>query len=297
MRPNFKPLLIGVVAIGSIVLHTALPVHAQKNIDQPDKIGHRTVAHKAVISPENEHKVGEQLAEVFVRSVILVQDPVVEQFVTTLAENVIRNSDLKGPVAVKVLRSPEIESLSLPGGHIFITSGLLLAADNDDQVAGAIAHQVAHAAARHWALQITKVMIAQYALVPLIVVPTDAGAHTQSPTISSQSAPPVCAGFPNRGSDDVPLMFLKVMRNDELEADYLGLQYVYKAGYDPSEYIVLLQKLAPIDADSQGHPDAFRAVPPLSERIGQAKEEIRKILPNARQSQASPEFVQMKSRL
>jgi predicted Zn-dependent protease len=87
-------------------------------------------------------------------------------------------------------------------------------------------------------------------------------------------------------------------RHDELEADYLGLQYMYKAGYDPSVYVAILRKLASMQATSRSLPDLFQDMPPVSERIQKAEEEIRKVLPNAPPPvKSTPEFILMKSRL
>jgi predicted Zn-dependent protease len=274
-------LLAGVLGCSGVLLATLL-VYGQKNENNPDKIGHRTVAHKSIISPEKEREVGKQEAEQFERSVELVQDPVVEQYVTTVSGSVVSHSDWKGQVTVKVVKSSEVSGFSLPGGFIYLSSGLLLAAENEDEIAGAIAHQVAHAAARHWASQMTKATLMQYATIPLIFTPTV-----------------VCSGSSGRDRVrvGVPVAFLKFQRQNEMEADYLGLQYMYKAGYDPSAYVALLARLAPKDAASQSLPDAFRATPPVSERIAKAEEEIHKKLPNAAQPKSGPEFVLMKSRL
>jgi predicted Zn-dependent protease len=274
--------LLPVVLVCSGVLVATLSLYGRKNENNPNKIGHRTVAHRSIVSLEKESEIGKRQAEQFERSVRLLQDSVVDRYVSIVVDNVSRNSDWKGPLVVKVVRSPEVESLSLPGGFIYLTSGLLLAADNDDQVAGAIAHQVAHAAARHWASQITKMTITEYAPLPLLFT----------------SALMACSGFSGRYSDGAWLSVLRFSREAELEADYLGLQYVYKAGYDPNAYVALLRKLPPQDAASQGLPDVFRATPPTPQRISKAEEEIRKILPCASlQPKSSADFVLMKSRL
>src|SRR5208282_3172632 len=162
-------LLAGVLVCSS-VLAAKSPAYIQKNENNPDKIGHRTVAHRNIISPEKERAIGKQYAEQFEKSVDLVQHPVVEQYVTTVALSVVSHSDWKGPVTVKVIKSPEVNSSSLPRGFIYIRSGLLLAAQNDDEIAGVIAHQVAHAAARHWASRVTGATIMQFAMMPFLYI-------------------------------------------------------------------------------------------------------------------------------
>jgi predicted Zn-dependent protease len=286
-----EQLLAGVLMCSSVFAAKS-PAYIRKDENNPDKIGHRAVARRSIISPEKDRPIGKQYAEQFERSVELVQDTVVEQYVTTVAGSVVSHSDWKGPVTVKVIRSPEVNSFSFPGGFIYLSTGLLLAAQNEDEIAGVIANQVAHAAARHWASEATKATILQCAMIPSLTFPTNTAAQL----------PPMCGdlvwpGYSGRGSQGVPLIYLKSQRRDELEADYLGLQYVYTAGYDPREYVALLARLAPKDAASQRQPDVLQGTPPASERIAQADEEIQKILPNAPPPRSSPEFVLMKSRL
>jgi predicted Zn-dependent protease len=286
--------LLLAVLMASMVLVAALPIYSQKNLNNPDKIGHRTVAHKGIISPENEIAIGKEYARRFESTVELVQDPVVQRYVNAVAGNVVRNSDWKGPTTVKVVKSPDVDSLSLPGGFIYLKSGLLLSAENEDEIAGAIAHQVAHAAARHWAAEITKMTIAQYALLPLVFVPST------SPWCASPTVRAACRGFLSfhQNSCSTPVAFLEHLRRDELEADYLGLQYMYKAGYAPSVYVALLRKLAMRPGPWESLPESFQDMPPVSVRIAQTEKETRKILPNAPlPAKPTPEFILMKSRL
>jgi predicted Zn-dependent protease len=289
--------LLLAVLMAAMVLVAVRPIYSQKNLNNPDKIGHRTVAHKSIISPKNEIAIGREYATRFESTVELVQDPVVQRYVTTVAENVVRHSDWKGPLTVKVVKSPDVDSLSLPGGIIYLKSGLLLSAEDEDEIAGAIAHQVAHAAARHWAADMTKMTI--YAMLPSIFVPS-ASPQPASPTIRPMGITMACSGFsPSRWvSLDTPLVLLKLRRQDELEADYLGLQYMYKAGYAPSVYVALLRRLASQHGTWESVPESFQDMPPVSVRIAQTEKEIRNILPNAPQvAKPSPEFTMMKSRL
>jgi predicted Zn-dependent protease len=287
------------VLMGSSFLVAVLPIFGQKYRNRPDKIGHRTVAHRSIISPAKEIEIGKQYAALFESTMELVQDPGVERFVTTMADNVVRNSDLKGPVTVKVIRSPEVDSLSLPGGFIYLKSGLLLSAENEDEIAGAIAHQVAHAAARHWASEVTKITIARGAMLSTVLVPS-ASSRPAYPTVSALGISIACLGFlsSRRHSLAMPLAFLGIRRQDEQEADYLGLQYMYKAGYDPGVYLALLRRLAVNSAASATSMDPFDDMPPVSERIAEAQKEIRKLLPNSHgPTKPSPEFILMKSHL
>jgi predicted Zn-dependent protease len=283
-----RQLLVGVL-MGSSVLVGALPTYGEKNLNDPGKIGHRTVARRSIIAPAKEAEIGKEDAARFERTVELVEDPWVVHYVTTMAENVVRNSDWKGPVTVKVIKSPDIDSFSLPGGLIYLTSELLLSAESEDEIAGALAHQVAHAAVRHWASEVTKMVIVSPSL-PI-----------ETPWMGIiMTCPGTLGSWRRRGGAPLaflkfPLAFLKFRRQDELEADYLGLQYMYRAGYDPNAYVALLRKVALSNASFRNLPDLFQEMPPVSQRIAKAEEEIHKILPNSpKATKASPQFILIK---
>jgi len=293
----------------SMVLVAGLPTLSKKNLNNPDKIGHRNVAHGSFISPEKESAIGKEYARRFEGTVELVQDPIVQHYVTTVAEIVVRNSDLRGSVTVKVAKSPDVDCFSLPGGFMYVASGLLASAENEDAIAGAIAHQVAHAAARHWASCVTRQMIAQN-FQPVFVVPTFPPSASGWITVacrgflslprtypSGPASPLIKEGMVEAYLNGMPLALLKFVRQDELEADYLGLQYMYKAGYNPRIYVALLRRIAS-KQPTPNLPDPLQDMPPVSDRIEQAEKEIRTILLNAPSpSKPSPEFILMKSHL
>jgi predicted Zn-dependent protease len=282
------------------ILVSLLPVYGQKNENNPDKVGHRNVARKSRISPENERVIGKQESEQFERSADIIQDPVVEQYLTAVARNVVTHSDWKRPVAVKVLRSPHVNGSSFPGGYIYLSSGLILAAQNDDEIAAVIAHQVAHAAARHWAEEMDRML--QMQLIINLVNGVSRNAADMVEVLreygyaKGDNGVVVCVGYVEHGSMGMPVAFLIHQRQNELEADFLGLQYVYKAGYAPSAYVGLLRDLKVSDTAPPSQPDSLRGTPLISERFAQAGKEIGEILPNAPQPKCSPEFVLMKSR-
>ena len=281
-----KPSRAAAWLLVAVLLSSAVPlVGADKNKKKDvDAIGERRVARRSIISQEKEIGVGKQYANEIDHSVKMVTDPVVVEFVNRLAQNVARNSDLTIPLTVKVIDSPELNAFALPGGFLYVNSGLVLAADEEAQVAGVVAHEIAHVAARHWASQMTKATFLQYALIPLIFTPMSY---------------PVYMGLSTALNIGVPLTFLKFDRGAEAEADMLGLQYMYKAGYDPSAYVTFFSKIIEEDRKSPGSvPTVFASHPPTPERILKSEEEIKGILPKKEQYLVSTsEFDDVKTRL
>ena len=281
-----KPSRAAAWLLVAVFLSSAVPlVGADKDKKKDvEAIGERRVARRSIISQEKEIGIGKQYANEIDHSVKMVTDPVVVEFVNRLAQNVARNSDLTIPLTVKVIDSPELNAFALPGGFLYVNSGLVLAADEEAQVAGVVAHEIAHVAARHWASQMTKATFLQYAMIPLIFTPMSY---------------PVYMGVSTALNLGIPLTFLKFDRGAEAEADMLGLQYMYKAGYDPSAYVTFFSKIIEEDRKSPGSvPTVFASHPPTPERILKSEEEIKTILPKKEQYLVSTsEFDDVKTRL
>ncbi len=278
-----KRLPLAWMVISVFVLST-LPLWAADKKGDVNEIGNRRVAKRSIISQEREIGIGKEIATEIDRSAKVVTDPVINEYVNRLSQNVARNSDLTIPLTVKVIDSPEINAFALPGGFLYVNTGLLLAAEEEDQVAGVVAHEIAHVAARHWASQMTKATIAQYAMIPLIFIPMTTAVYY---------------GVVEAYMNGVPLAFLKFSRSAEAEADYLGIQYMYKAGYDPNAYVAFFGKIIEQDRRSPGSiPTVFASHPPTPERILKAEQEIKEILPKKDQYLVSTsEFDDVKSRL
>jgi len=284
MRPSRAAVLFLVaVLLSPILLLAGADKDKKKDVDA---IGERRVARRSIISQEKEIAIGKQYASEIDRSAKMMTDPVVNEFVNRLAQNVARNSDLTIPLTVKVIDSPELNAFALPGGFLYVNSGLLMAADEEAQVAGVVAHEIAHVAARHWASQMTKMQIANIAFIPLVI-------------LTGGLSYPVYYGVMEAYLNGVPLAFLKFNRGAEAEADLLGLQYMYKAGYDPSAYVTFFSKVIEQDRRSPGSvPTIFASHPPTPERILKSEEEIKAILPKREQYLVSTsEFDDVKARL
>ena len=157
--------------------------------------------------------MGKEYAQQIESSVKLIQDPVITEYVNRVGQNLVRNSDAQVPFTIKVIDSDEVNAMALPGGFFYVNSGLILAADEEAELAGVMAHEIAHVAARHITRQMTRGQYANLATIPLIFVGGGIGYAVRS-----------AAGL------GLPLTFLSFQRGFEAEADYLGLQYMTISG-------------------------------------------------------------------
>ena len=216
-------------------------------------------------SLEKEIAIGKQFAQEVEKSSKLINDPIVTEYVNRVGQNLVRNSDAKVPFTIKVIDTDDINAMALPGGFFYVNSGLILHADEEAELAGVMGHEIAHVAARHFTRNQTKGEIAQWATIPLILL-----------------GPGGWAGYGIYEGLNVamPLGLLKFSRDDEREADYLGLQYMYKAGYDPNAFVSFFEKLVALERHTPGSiPKVFSTHPPTPERVQKAQQEIATILP------------------
>ncbi len=233
-------------------------------------------------SLEKEIRMGKEYAQQIEQSVKLVQDPVVNEYVNRIGQNLVRNSDAKVPFTIKVIDSDEINAMALPGGFFYVNSGLILAADEESELAGVMAHEIAHVAARHATRQMTRGNWANIASLPLIFVGGGIGYAARS-----------LAGIA------VPLGFMSFSRGFEAEADYLGMEYMYTAGYDPQAMISFFEKIEAQEKKKPGSlAKAFASHPQTPDRIAQLQKEMASVLPGKDQYMVTTsEFDQVKSRL
>lgn len=236
----------------------------------PDKIGDRDVGKGLnFYSIEKEIAMGKRYAQDIERQAKLVQDPVITEYVNRIGQNLVRNSDVKIPVSIKVIDSDEVNAFALPGGFFYVNTGLILRAETEAELAGVMAHELAHIAARHGTRQATRGQIVNFASIPLLFM----GGWTGY-------------GIRQAASILIPMGFLKFSRGFEKEADLLGLQYMYKAGYDPTAFVDFFEKLQAAEKRKPGTiAKVFSSHPPTGSRIKFAQKNIQTLLA------AKPEYV------
>src|ERR1700687_742357 len=208
------------------------PEKPDKNAPSPstlnniDAIGNRNVGcNKGMgnwYSLDKQVAMGRAYSQQVEHGAKMVQDPVVTEYINRLGQNLVRNSDAKVPFTIKVIDTDELNAFALPGGFFYVNSGLILAADDEAELAGVMAHEIAHVAARHGTKTASKGELMQLATIPLIMVGP--------------------AGWAGYGLYEglnlaIPMSYLKFTRDSEREADFLGLQYMYKSGYDPNAFV------------------------------------------------------------
>ncbi len=236
--------------------------------DDVNAIGTRNIGGRGLgnwFSTDWEIRVGKQYSMEIEKSAHLVTDPVIVEYVNRIGQNLVKNSDAKVPFTIKVIDSDEINAMALPGGFFYVNSGLIMACDEESELAGVMAHEISHVVAHHAARQQTKMMYAEIGSIPLMIM-TEGTWTGYGIYEASQLA--------------IPMTFLKFSRMDEAEADYLGVQYMYKAGYDPQSFVTLFEKLDALEKHKPGTlARAFSDHPATGSRIDSAEDEIATILP------------------
>jgi beta-barrel assembly-enhancing protease len=253
--------------------------------DDPDEIGNRDVAGGVnFYSIEKEIALGKQLAQEVERQSKVIDDPVIAEYVNRIGQNLVRNSDAKVPFTIKVLDTEEVNAFALPGGFFFVNSGLILKADSESELAGVMAHEIAHVALRHGTKQATKAELAQIGMI-----------------VASIAVPYSMAGYGALQGANllIPMGFLKFSRTMEKQADFYGLQYMYKTGYDPNSFIDFFEKIESMEKKKPGTVSKLFSTHPMTDdRIKASQEEIEKILkPRPEYVVNTSEFNDVKTRL
>jgi beta-barrel assembly-enhancing protease len=248
-------------------------------------IGNRKVGHgPEIYSIEHDIARGKQASQEIEKNAKFIDDPVINEYVNRVGQNLVRNSDAQVPFTIKVIDSDVVNAFALPGGFFYVNSGLILHADEESELAGVMAHEIAHVCARHGTREETKGTIVQLASIPaMIFIPYSWAGYA------------IYQGM----NFAIPLTFLKFSRGDEAEADYLGLQYMYKAGYDPNSFVSFFEKVQSDEKKQPGTiPKIFSTHPPTPDRIEAIQKAIATILPARDQYiVTTSEFDTVKARL
>lgn len=255
--------------------------------EDPSMIGKRDINKGIGIftgggSLEKEVALGRELAAQVDREAKFVDDPVITEYVNRVGQNIVLHSDSKVPFTIKVIDSDEVNAFALPGGFFYVNKGLILAADNEAEVAGVMAHEIAHVAARHAVENMRKGQwIEGLAMVGSIFTGGIAGMVYQN-----------LAGF------GLLAVFLKFSRGAETEADKLGVQYMYAAGYDPGAMSTMFEKLASQNKKKPGFlSKAFSTHPQSVDRMEASRTLVARFPEREEYVLSTSEFQRVKARL
>jgi len=249
-------------------------------------VGNRDIGGRGMgnwYSTDSEIKMGKTYAMEIEKSTKFITDPVVVEYVNRIGQNIVKNSDCKVPFTIKVIDSDEINAMALPGGFFYVNSGLILNADEEAELAGVMAHETAHVCAHHAAREMTRANYAQIGMVPVMIF---VGGWTGY-------------GIYEGAQLAIPITFLEFSREFEAQADYLGVQYMYRAGYDPQAFISFFEKIQALEKRKPGLVSkAFSDHPQTPDRILHSQEEIAHILPPRDEyTVTTSEFDDIKARL
>lgn len=249
------------------------------------KIGDRDIDGSVnFYSIEKEINLGRQLAQQVEQNAKIIDDPVIAEYVNRVGQNIVRNSDAQVPFTIKVIDSEEVNAFALPGGFFYVNSGLIKLAETESELAGVMAHEIAHVTARHGTRQATKGQIANLASIPMaIFLPGGWLGY----------------GIYQAANFAIPMTFLKFSRGAEKQADFLGLQYLYNSGYDPTSMVTFFERIQAQKKRKDGAlAKAFSSHPPTGKRITLIQETMGEILPARPQYVISTnEFDEVKERL
>jgi predicted Zn-dependent protease len=259
---------VWVLAAAAFLFASASPADDKKK--DPDQIGNRNVGSGInFYSIQKEIALGKQLAEEVRKQSKLVDDPIVGEYINRLGQNLVRNSDATVPFTFQVVEGDQLNAFAFPGGFVFVYTGLIEATETEAELAGAMAHEIAHVAARHMTRQATRGQIANYATLPLVLWGGWTGYAVRQG-----------AGL------GIPLGFLSFDRRFESEADMLGIQYMYKAGYDPTATVDLFERMVSLQKRKPGTiARVFNTHPMTEDRLVQTQKNIAEMLPSR------PEYV------
>jgi predicted Zn-dependent protease len=253
-----------------------------------ENIGNRNITGKIwgflpnFISLEKEIAIGAQVAQQFEQTARLIEDPVITEYVDRVGQNIVKHSDAKVPFHIKVVDTDEVNAFAFPGGYFYVNKGLILAAENEAELAGVMAHEISHVTARHATERLSKAQYLQFAAIPALFV---GGYWTQM-------------AIQNGLGLGINLELLGITRDSEREADQLGIQYLWNSGYDPNGFVTFFEKLQEQEKSKPGRlAGFFRTHPYTEDRIAASLDEERYLPEKDNYIVNTSEFDRVKARL
>ncbi len=254
--------------------------------EDPNQIGKRKINGGFIASMsgsiEKEVSMGRELSAEVDRQAKFIDDPVITEYVNRVGQNVVLHSDAKIPFTIKVIDADEVNAFALPGGFFYVNKGLLLAADNEAEIAGVMAHEIAHVAARHAMENIAKANLWQ--------------GLAMAGSIFLGGIPGLV--YQNTAGLGLAALFSKFSRSAEGEADRLGTQYLYAAGYDPGAMATMFEKLASKNKKKPGFfAKTFSSHPQSIERLEASRVLVARFPEREEYVLSTSEFQRVKGRL
>jgi beta-barrel assembly-enhancing protease len=253
-----------------------------ENIGNRDINGSVYLIFPNFISFDKEIQLGAQAAAEFEQTARLMDDPVIYEYIDRIGQNIVRHSDAKVPFHIKVVDTDEVNAFALPGGYFYVNKGLIIAAENETELAGVMAHEISHVTARHATERMSKGQILQFAQIPAMIF---LGGWTG---YAVQQA----LGL------GINLELLGITRESEREADQLGIQYMWNTGYDPNGFVTFFEKLQEMEKKKPGRfAGFFRTHPSTADRIMASLDEQRFLPEKDEYIINTSEFDRVKARL
>jgi len=283
-----KRLYIRVLTAGLALILMSAWVYADRKHGDVENIGNRSVSGRIFgilpnwVSMEKEVAMGAQIAGEFEQTARMVEDPVINEYVDRIGQNLVKHSDAKVPFHIKVVDTDEVNAFAFPGGYFYVNKGLLLAADNEAELAGVMAHEISHIIARHATARMSKAQYLQLASIPALFV---GGYWAQM-------------GIQNALGLGLNLELMGVTRESEREADQLGIQYLWNTGYDPNSFVSFFEKMQQDEKSKPGRMAGwFRTHPSTDDRIVASLDEQRYLPEKDNYIINTSEFDRVKGRL
>ena len=232
----------------------------------PAEIGDRNVTGRFnnLYSVDKEISLGRQLSIEVHKQARIVDDPIVADYINRLGQTLARNSDVTFPVSFTLIEADDINAFTLPGGFVFINTGMFRLSDNEAELASVLAHELGHAAARHATRQATRTDLIAAATIPLAVFGGWMGLLVR-PAASILE----------------PMALFHFSREFETEADLLGVEYLWKSGYDPDASVDMFERVESTERRQPGSVSKlFRTHPLTADRIEKTQNNINQLLPS-----------------